>query len=440
MIKTLNTWKKGAFCLIAVAVMAVSALLMKPATVFAASPTNNVFVDGSTQLNLANPYYCETSPGSGVFVATATGTLDGDTCTAHFHYDSTYAQLDLWNYNGGQIITGGGTLNVTLTGNNIVTTTNVDGFSVTHNLSITSSTGGVLDIYTAANALLPLVGLASQETTTISGNAIVYVTVTSTALNAPLQGVSSSAGVNIIDSSHLNITIIGSGGASYGLVTSAGDININTTNSVIVDVSAANPTTIYASSGNVNFTKASSITLNFHVGVNVVAGGAFDWTPQFTLTTPSPGVEVYTHVLEVGGPFSIPASTVGTPIVPLDVGFVFGGTPPYTFSTTGLPAGLSINATTGVITGTPTTAGPAGTAIVTVTDSEGRTANITVNYGAITGGTTEPGGDGDIDTPSTGYFMQSSQPGAVVSTLALVASLVLLACGSFLVAKRFARK
>ena len=46
-----------------------------------------------------------------------------------------------------------------------------------------------------------------------------------------------------------------------------------------------------------------------------------------------------------------------------------GGTAPYSWSATGLPAGLSINATTGVISGTPLTAG-SSTVNVTVKDAK----------------------------------------------------------------------
>jgi len=57
-----------------------------------------------------------------------------------------------------------------------------------------------------------------------------------------------------------------------------------------------------------------------------------------------------------------------------------GGTPPYSYSATGLPAGLSINAGTGAVTGTPTAAG-SYTPTFTVTDNAGGTAS---QAGAIT--------------------------------------------------------
>ncbi|MGQ0842079.1 S8 family peptidase, partial [Actinokineospora sp.] len=55
-----------------------------------------------------------------------------------------------------------------------------------------------------------------------------------------------------------------------------------------------------------------------------------------------------------------------------------GGTPPYTWAATGLPAGLSINSA-GLITGTPTTAATY-TVTATVTDSASRTGSTTFTW------------------------------------------------------------
>ena len=85
-----------------------------------------------------------------------------------------------------------------------------------------------------------------------------------------------------------------------------------------------------------------------------------------------------------GVPFSIPAGAVNVPISDINVsGGVSGGVPPYAFTATGLPSGITINGTTGIISGTPTATAPAGTATVTVTDSAGDSKSITISYGII---------------------------------------------------------
>ena len=82
----------------------------------------------------------------------------------------------------------------------------------------------------------------------------------------------------------------------------------------------------------------------------------------------------------------------------------------YTWSATGLPAGLSISTTTGAISGTPTAAGTFSI-VATVTDSVGNTASTTVSLVveatlSITTGTTLPGG-----TKSVAYSQQLAATG-----------------------------
>ena len=81
--------------------------------------------------------------------------------------------------------------------------------------------------------------------------------------------------------------------------------------------------------------------------------------------------------------FDIPANIIRTPITNIDVSLgVSGGTPPYAYSATGLPAGISISST-GIISGAPASLGPAGTATITVADSDAASKSITIAYGII---------------------------------------------------------
>jgi hypothetical protein len=98
----------------------------------------------------------------------------------------------------------------------------------------------------------------------------------------------------------------------------------------------------------------------------------------------------------VGTPYTAPSETVN------------GGTPPLTYTATGLPGGLSINSTTGAITGTPTTATPTPAAVtITVTDSTSpthqtaSTTGLTINItsGLTISNTALP--NGVVGTPYT---------------------------------------
>jgi Putative Ig domain len=105
------------------------------------------------------------------------------------------------------------------------------------------------------------------------------------------------------------------------------------------------------------------------------------WDGPTGLGTPN-GVAAFTAGSTGPGPVSVANPGNQTTKVGTAVNLAMsasGGTPPYTWTASGLPAGLSINATSGAVTGTPTTA---GTSSVTVTakDSTGATGSTSFTW------------------------------------------------------------
>jgi hypothetical protein len=135
-------------------------------------------------------------------------------------------------------------------------------------------------------------------------------------------------------------------------------------------------------------------------------GGGAKGTCTVTVTATTP-----TLTFTDDAAFDIPASVIGTAIAEIDIATgASGGTAPYTFGATGLPAGIAISAA-GVISGTPTTVATAGTATVTVKDSSSpaQEKSVTIAYGAVT----EEEEDPDPVTYSIGAAPQALVFGAL---------------------------
>ncbi|MFC7245636.1 putative Ig domain-containing protein [Catellatospora aurea] len=149
-----------------------------------------------------------------------------------------------------------------------------------------------------------------------------------------------------------DITLSASGLPSGATASFApGSIDVGGSSTLSVATTAGTPAGTYAITvtGN-DGTSSAQTTLTL-----TVQGGG---TPGI-LTITNPGVQTS----YVGRPVSLPIAASG-------------GTTPYRFTATGLPSGLSINQSTGVVSGTPTTWQNANPT-VTVTDAAGRTAKAT---------------------------------------------------------------
>ncbi|MEV6520372.1 GH92 family glycosyl hydrolase [Longispora sp. NPDC051575] len=136
--------------------------------------------------------------------------------------------------------------------------------------------------------------------------------------------------------------------------------------SLKVDGAASNrawlPESFIASSATLDYTLGTSANTSWAAAA-ADAPPSFDGAPQGTNpTVTNPGNQSGT----TGSPASVQLTATG-------------GTAPYTWSATGLPAGLSIAAGTGLVTGTPTTVG-SSSVTVTAKDAANRTGSTTFTW------------------------------------------------------------
>lgn len=120
--------------------------------------------------------------------------------------------------------------------------------------------------------------------------------------------------------------------------------------------------------GDISGTPTSVVGSPFSVVASVTDATLTTKTATYSLTI--------SNALTIAVPLTLPSAALNTAYAPVTV-IAGGGLPPYTWSATGLPSGLSIAAATGTISGTPTTAaGTPYSITVTVTDSRGVTASM----------------------------------------------------------------
>ena len=127
------------------------------------------------------------------------------------------------------------------------------------------------------------------------------------------------------------------------------------------------------------------------------AAATSSFTIRATASTGAVGTRAYTVTINpaiVVGPATLSGGTVGTPYIQTVT--ATGGTGSYTFSVTGtLPAGLTLNATTGALSGTPTTA---VTRTFTIRATDGNAAigsrayTVTIGAAIVVNPATLPGG------------------------------------------------
>jgi hypothetical protein len=234
----------------------------------------------------------------------------------------------------------------------------VNAASSTVTLALSSANTGIATV--SASQISVAAGQTTSRTPVIvTGVSAGTTSITVTPVGSSLAPAASTVNVGFtISISPSPLTIVGSGVNGTMNITLSGlapaggiVVNLTSSNTAVANVPPSVTISAGASSG----------------AVRVTSVGLGDCTVTLSAT----GIPTVTGSVAVVGPLTVTSTTLPNGVVGSPYSATVaasGGTPPYTWSATGLPTGLSINSSTGVISGSTSQSG-ASTVTVTAQDS-----------------------------------------------------------------------
>jgi hypothetical protein len=245
---------------------------------------------------------------------------------------------------------------------NMLMMTNWNEVSDTETVSLSpyNPSGGAGTMYrmTATSLTQGSVSGLSAQLTFAPGETIVFTFPPSSAPSAPVIASFSASPSSIVAGGSATLSWSVSGATSLTIEPVVGSQSSLTTGSVSVAPTATTTYTLTAMSG------AGSVTMQ--TTVSVTGSGGVTATPVIASALTASGI--------VGTSFSLQLSASNSPT---------------SFSASGLPSGLSLNSTTGLISGTPTTAGTSSVTLnATNSVGTGSSATLVIVISAVTGAET----------------------------------------------------
>ncbi|SOY42639.1 putative Ig domain-containing protein [Cupriavidus taiwanensis] len=370
---------------------------------------------GPLSATAGSPYSQAFTAGGGTGPYSYSITINGGTMPAGLAFNSASGVL------AGTPRTAG-TVSFTIQAND--SSTGTGPYSVAGAYALTIAAPTVM--LSPATLVNPALGVAYSQSVSASGGSAPYTySVVAGALppGLTLNGSTGAVAGTTVAGGSYNFTIQATdnlgftGSRAYSLALGAPTIVINPATLPQATVAAAYSQALTATSGTAPYTFAITAGA-LPAGMSLSAGGVLAGTPSgggthhFTVsaTDSSAGTGPYTgsqaYTLTVSAPaLTLSPASLQAPVSGVAYSQAFtagGGTAPYTFAVAAgtLPAGLSLNPSTGVLSGTPPTAGTQ-TFTVRVTDSST--------------GTGAPYSISRVYTLATGQGMPSAPPVAVTT-------------------------